>query len=590
MAPDVRSPRDPSRARTVILNQLLLTLIVLFASVLVVMSDGLRDLGAVIIGTSMVFLAGVFAVVARWDALPPSVSAAVPLVDIVAVGFFQYAHPTAGLALLWVFPVLWIALTFGEILTTVTALAVIAAYWILLVLTTTDFEVRGALFSLTVAALAMYGQLMSRRGAAQRQLLARQSLTLQGAFERARSQEALVSEVLQTVDFGVVRVDADGQVAVTNAAHARLHGDPDAPLFRADGVTPVPADERPLARARRGETFDGVELWHGGLGSGRRALHVTARRIRSDGESGVVLVSRDVTAEREALRARDDLVASVSHELRTPLTSIMGYLDLALDDHRLSDGTRRNLEVAERNAQRLLTLVTDILSSAADPAADLDARLRPASMDVGAVVHQAVEAALPRAVARQLTIDTEGVEATTAFADATRIRQVIDNLLSNAIKYSHHGGRVWIGCANEDGRAIVAVRDEGPGIAPAEQRRLFERFFRSDAVRRSSTHGSGLGLAIARDIVRAHGGEISVQSAVDAGATFVVTLPQHDPAAPDAAAAGGRGDAHPAGPGHPAAPRHPADPEHPAGPAADQTPFPEQSRVPAPSPDPEEGR
>ena len=174
--------------------------------------------------------------------------------------------------------------------------------------------------------------------------------------------------------------------------------------------------------------------------------------------------------------------------------------------------------------------MNDILSASADPAADLDARLRAAAMDVAAVLRQAVEALEPRAAEREIVIDTEGIEPTTAYADATRIRQVVDNLLSNALKYAHNSGHVWVGCTNEGDRAIIAVRDDGPGIAPAEQAQLFQRFYRADAVRRSSVHGSGLGLAISRDIARAHGGDIGVESEVGRGATFIVTLPAHAPA------------------------------------------------------------
>jgi signal transduction histidine kinase len=531
MTPDPRSPRDPSRERTVILNQLLLGLVTLFATTVVLVAGTYRDLSTLVAGVALMLLTSAFTVVAQWNRLPTWAPAVVPVVDVVAIALLQISHPTSGLGLLWVFPVMWAALSFGLVLTTALCLAAVVTYWIVLAATATEFDVRGTLLPLMIVALAVFGQILSRRSAAQRTLLSRQSRTLQGAFERARTQEALVSEVLHTVDFGVMRVGSDGHIAVANPAHTRMYGDPDAPLFRADGVTPLPPDERPIARARRGETFDAVELWHGGLGSGRRALQVTARRIRADGD-GIVVVSRDVTAERTALRARDDLVASVSHELRNPLTSIMGYLDLALDDETLPASVRRNLEVAERNAQRLLALVTDILSASAEPGADLDARLRLAPMDVDAVLRQAAEAELPRALERGIVIDSDGVEPTTAYADATRVRQIVDNLLSNAIKYAHHDGRVWIGCTEEDGVAVIAVRDDGPGIAPAEQERLFERFFRADAVRRSSVHGSGLGLAISRDIARAHGGDITVHSVPGAGATFVVTLPTAPPGSP----------------------------------------------------------
>ena len=141
----------------------------------------------------------------------------------------------------------------------------------------------------------------------------------------------------------------------------------------------------------------------------------------------------------------------------------------------------------------------------------------------------AVESAAPRAAERRITIDASGVEPTIAYIDPHRVRQVIDNLLSNAVKYGHDGGNVAVGVTSDVDHAWLVVRDDGPGISAEEVPRLFERFFRSDAVRNTSTHGSGLGLGISRDIVRSHGGEITVQSTPGEGSTFIARLPRRAP-------------------------------------------------------------
>jgi signal transduction histidine kinase len=239
-----------------------------------------------------------------------------------------------------------------------------------------------------------------------------------------------------------------------------------------------------------------------------------------------VVVSRDVTVEEQARRAREDLIASVSHELRTPLTSIIGYLELALDDDTIADGTRDRLAVAERNASRLLELVADILavSSTSREGIGVDLELRPA--DVSAIVRAAIESMAPRAADHGIRIETTGIDEVRALVDARRLRQVVDNLLSNAVKYIPRGGAVAVTVTTDVHSVLIAVADDGPGISPSEQARLFERFFRGDAVRKSSTHGSGLGLAISRDLVRAHGGEITVRTAPGEGATFTVRLPR----------------------------------------------------------------
>ncbi|MEL5990874.1 sensor histidine kinase [Microbacterium phosphatis] len=525
MSPDPRAPRvDPLRERSVILNQLLLGLVVLLTTLLL-LATGL-DVGmeALVVGVLGIFIASLLAVVVRWERLPVIAMLVVPALDAVSVAFLQVSHPHGGLVLLWVFPVLWISLTFGTGVTVLSVGGLIAVYLALFARDSAEFEVRSALLPLMLASLAVFGQVMARRQSAQRALLARQSHTLKDAFELARDQEALVSEVLQAIDFGVTRIGADGRIAVTNEAHERLHGAPDAPLFHPDGVTPVTAEDRPLARAARGEAFDDAEYWHGGLGSERRALQVSSRRLPDDRGGSMVVVSRDVTAERTALRARDDLVTSVSHELRTPLTSILGYLDLTLDDPALPASSRSGIEVAERNAQRLYALVDDLLTASAAGTAPVEP-LRRAIIDLGSVAGQAVEAAAPRAAERRIVIDVSAIAPTPAFADAARVRQVVDNLLSNAIKYGHDDGRIWISCRPVGGRAELSVRDDGPGIPAAARPLVFERFFRADAVRRSGVHGSGLGLAISRDIVRAHGGDITLTSEVGSGTTFSVALP-----------------------------------------------------------------
>jgi signal transduction histidine kinase len=379
--------------------------------------------------------------------------------------------------------------------------------------------------------------LTARRTAAQRTLLATQAQLLSRVLERTRRQEQEVTEVLDAVDFGVIRVAADGATAVTNDAYGRLHTlDVDdavegaAPVFHADGETPVPAGEMPLERALRGDAFDGEVVWFGEPGPGRRALSVSARRLTDDtgADAGAVVVSRDVTGELTALRARDELVASVSHELRTPLTSILGYLELALDTEGLPDAARANLRIAERNAERLLGIVGDILaasSSSGTPALTMS----PRELDIADIARASAESLSPRANRKAVILDASGVEEATAYADPLRLRQVVDNLIANAIAYNRDGGTVTIGTTTDGTSTWLLVRDTGVGIPEDEQERVFERFYRAESVR-GQRRGSGLGLAISRDFVRAQGGDITLRSTVGVGSTFVVRLPARPPA------------------------------------------------------------
>ncbi|MDF2920752.1 MAG: signal transduction histidine kinase [Microbacterium sp.] len=448
---------------------------------------------------------------------------------MIAIAALRESAPLAGVGLLWAFPAIWIGSTFG-VGGVVAVLIGVSAIVLFQLVNDDEQRLTAATFVLpfSVVALSALAHATARRARAQRALLEKQSAELRRSVERARRQEDLVTEVLDAVDFGVIRVTREGDLAVTNEAHARLQatvdvlGEPIA-AYAADGTTPVPPNETPLARARAGELFEGELVWFGAPGQDRRALSVTARRLSSgtDADESTIVVSRDVTAEEQALRARDDLVASVSHD-----TSIIGYLDLALDDPGIDAETRDRLEVAERNATRLRELVADILAMSASSRQGAEFDLIPVDTDIATIVRAAVESQQPRAADHGIRIDSSGVRPGIAHVDPRRLRQVVDNLLSNAIKYNVRGGTVTVAVEIGATSVQIAVADDGPGISRSEQGRVFDRFFRGDAVRNSSTHGSGLGLAISRDIVRAHGGEITVSSALGSGSTFIVRLPR----------------------------------------------------------------
>ena len=227
---------------------------------------------------------------------------------------------------------------------------------------------------------------------------------------------------------------------------------------------------------------------------------------------------------RELDRMKDEFVALVSHELRTPLTSIRGYLELVLDDtDRLDEEHRRFLEVVERNADRLLRLVGDLLFVAQVEAGKLT--LDRGEVDLGSVVRGCVEAAEPVAAQSRVELLAECGEVPSLSGDPARLAQLVDNLLSNAIKFTPADGRVSVRVAHSNGVAVLEVADTGPGIALDEQGRLFERFFRARSATENATPGTGLGLSIAKAITEAHGGSIAVSANQGLGACFRVELP-----------------------------------------------------------------
>lgn len=301
---------------------------------------------------------------------------------------------------------------------------------------------------------------------------------------------------------------------------------------------PQPPAGCPSCRSLRTGKPDVSEYYEPHLG---RHLEIRAiPRTTPDGEVfGVVHVVRDVTdqrrAERElelltrqqaAERATSDFVSVASHELRTPLTSVVGSLGLLEGEvgGELPPRAHQLVAIAQRNAERLLRLVNELLDVEKLHAGKAELRLvdlRPAELVDAAL--GGVQFLAERASVRLQRLTTY---AGTFRGDRDRLLQVLTNLLANAIRFSPEGGLVEVrACAAPAGRLRFEVADQGPGIPRAEQGRLFERFGQLRQAERFPRGGSGLGLAIARALVEQHGGTIGVDSDEGAGALFFFELP-----------------------------------------------------------------
>ncbi|PZU33305.1 MAG: two-component sensor histidine kinase [Microbacterium sp.] len=515
-------------------NQLLLCgiVVVLFTGGLALGS--LTRPGLFAIGALVIAIGAIVALSVPWSQVPPGWVALVPVVDIAAITVLRVAEPTSGVGLLWAFPAMWLASLGRWGLVTGCAL-IPTLYWVVVALTpSASFSFSTLLLPIVIVAISSAGYSSAQRFAAQRELLDAQAARLAFARAAAVRQEQLVSEVLDTVDFGVVRLSVGGDIVYENDAVGRfssaipgLHAaSARTDLLLEDGVTPLDPSDHPLARVRRGDTIEDEVVWSRDAEGRLSALSFASRRLidHRGEDSGAVIVARDVTAEREALRARDDLVASVSHELRTPLTSVLGYLELALDED-LPDRARRHVDTALSSGERLLAIVADILSASRSSRHSVESSVHPREIDVAEVVRASALALKPLAEERVIKVTVAADERVTAFADASRIRQVIDNLLGNAIKFNRDGGAVELAVRADGGTSVIEVRDTGVGIAEADRARVFERFFRAS----EDVAGNGLGLAISAEIVKAHGGRLSVDSTPGYGSTFTVELPSREP-------------------------------------------------------------
>ena len=245
------------------------------------------------------------------------------------------------------------------------------------------------------------------------------------------------------------------------------------------------------------------------------------------------LLTDEATGLADALMAKDSLVSTVSHEFRTPLTSIIGNLDLVLGESaELSPATVRRIQVAQRNAERLQALVSDLMMSA-----DTAVHVHPRPTDLASLVEASLGSAHAHAHAARVLLSMDLPAPLWADVDPLRIGQALDNLVSNAIKYSPDGGAVHVSASSEDGRVLLHVKDDGMGMTAADAERVFTRFFRSPAVREGPIPGAGLGLAITKSIVERHGGTISCSTRPGRGSTFTVDLPAEAAPAPHPEAA-----------------------------------------------------
>ena len=251
-------------------------------------------------------------------------------------------------------------------------------------------------------------------------------------------------------------------------------------------------------------------------------LRVDERLARAEAETAQRLLTEQNERLREADRMKDEFVALISHDLRTPLTSIIGYAELALEDE-LDEDARNYVEVIGRNADRLLVLVNDLLFVARLQAGEL--ALEHGDVDLGTIVRETLQAQRPRAAAKGISLTCALESVPPLHADRGRLLQVLDNLVSNALKFTPDGGSVHLSLECSNGTVRLEVADTGIGIAPADQRKLFQRFFRAESAVERQLPGTGLGLYVSRVIAEAHDGSLTVRSDLGRGSTFRLELP-----------------------------------------------------------------
>ena len=372
------------------------------------------------------------------------------------------------------------------------------------------------------------------------------------AEEQLRASEERTRVLIQSVkDYGIFLLDPDGRVASWNEGARRIKGYEAAEILgrhfsvfypEAAKASGFPDYELEVARAvGRFEDEgwrvrkDGSQFW---------ANVVITALFADDGSLiGFAKVTRDLTERREAQqrevadarrladaeasnRAKTGFLAAMSHELRTPLNAISGYAQL-MQEGIVGPVTEQQFEYLSRiraSQQHLLGIVNDLLNYSRIEAGEVAYDREPV------VMHEVVERVMamiaPQAARKGLRLEHGPCAPdVVARADQLKTEQVLLNLVSNAVKFTPEAGRIVVSCGWRDERATIEVRDTGPGIPPDMLEAIFDPFVQLGRTLTSTQEGAGLGLAISRDLARAMGGDVTVESTLGTGSSFTLHLP-----------------------------------------------------------------
>jgi two-component system, chemotaxis family, CheB/CheR fusion protein len=365
--------------------------------------------------------------------------------------------------------------------------------------------------------------------AARSRELQQSAVKLEEQHQASEAARAQLEAILLSMSDALLVVDAHGTRILTNAAYARMFGG-DVIAEDAQGE-PLPAEMQPQQQAVTGSPFTLAFTLTADKGM-RRWFEATGQPVRYMGIEGGVVSIRDIT-ERRLRLLQEEFLALATHELRSPLTSLLLALQM-LTQRSLSDmagaDVQRTLRLALRQAQRLRVLVNDLLDVSRVQQGKLHLQLVP--VDFVALVYDAVEAVQLDVQGQAIILDP-GIEPLVVMADAPRLEQVVLNLLTNAIKFAPDTQRIDVHLRRAEAisgaghaEAILQVQDYGPGIFAAELPQVFTRYFQS--AHTTAHEGLGLGLFITKELVTAHGGNVSVVSMEGQGATFTVRLPLYD--------------------------------------------------------------
>ena len=345
--------------------------------------------------------------------------------------------------------------------------------------------------------------------------------------EATEAQAAVILETMMNgMREGLLIVDEELRVVASNRAAREFFRSIESALkeMRLSDLTRNPAIHSAFTASLDRNELAETKVEMEGAGGLIFDLRVVPLRLDEKGKRGAMGVFFNITRLERLERVRQEFLSNVSHELRTPLTAIIAFVE-TLEDGAINDAesNQRFLEIIRKNAERMHNLIDDILELSAIEAGTVAVVIEPVRLH--ALLGDVLTALASHAETRHVALKNDIATDVIVYADARRLEQMITNLVDNAIKFNRAEGSVMVSHEREGARDRLIIKDTGEGIPPEHIKRIFERFYRVDRARSRAMGGTGLGLAIVKHLARAHNGEVSVQSTLGEGSTFIIELP-----------------------------------------------------------------
>jgi PAS domain S-box-containing protein len=351
-------------------------------------------------------------------------------------------------------------------------------------------------------------------------------------YEQTENSRQTVQDILNTIHEGIQLFDREGNILLVNETLCNMIGEEAEALLQKSSVEWMELIQKKvenpegligfIQQAIQQQMQEQSFIFKLNNGSTQIIQLYPETLHREKQKFGTIFVYRDITKQYEVDQMKSEFVSTVSHELRTPLSSVLGFTELMLNKELPPQRQRKYLMTISKEASRLTSLINDFLDVQRMESGKQTYTKNYYSVQT--IIEDVIVTSKINTNIHDFIVDVQ-TNRLTVLGDRDKLAQVFNNLLSNAVKYSPNGGKIMVKMREEGAQLKIDVIDEGLGIPSDTIPHLFTKFYRVDNTDRRKIGGTGLGLAIVKEIVKAHDGDIEVQSEFEHGSTFTVSLP-----------------------------------------------------------------